>query len=52
MLLFSNQFGRQILEADLRTFMALAKPDMLTFDDYRFGSGFESFHKAGSPTLL
>ena len=33
-ILYTNQFGWQISEGDMRNYMSVAQPDMLSFDHY------------------
>jgi hypothetical protein len=49
-LLFTNQFGFQVLENNLRDYMADSKPDMLMMDEYLIGSTDPALYANGSPT--
>ena len=53
-IVFTNQFGRQIADQHLRTYMAETNPDMLMFDDYVFHGTAPHFGNlpGGSPTRL
>jgi len=48
--LYTNQFGFQVFEAILGTYVATSKPDMLMMDEYLFGSTNPGFYANGSPT--
>jgi hypothetical protein len=51
-ILYANQFGSQFDEATVRNYMHAAKPDMLMFYYYIWGTGHPFLHHAGSPTGL
>ena len=51
-LLYVNQWGQQTPEAAIQAYMAIAKPDQVSFDWYVFGTGYPQQFVNGSPRGL